>query len=99
MCTDIPVSDFYFIISSSDLSSIEQPWSQSAAGKEVGLLPGGGAEGPGGTGPVSEVPGVRVQLREPAVRLLLSTSRRFFRKALKYSIHIKILLNAVVGSG
>lgn len=30
----------------------------------MGLLAGGGAERSGGTGPVPEVPGVRVQLRE-----------------------------------
>lgn len=34
----------------------------------MGLLSGGGAERSGRTRPVPEVPGVRVQLREPAVR-------------------------------
>ncbi|XP_013867754.1 regulator of G-protein signaling 6 isoform X4 [Austrofundulus limnaeus] len=42
----------------------EQPRSQPAASEEVGVLLGGGAEGPSRTRPVPEVSGVRVQLRE-----------------------------------
>ncbi len=61
----------YFILFFSYLCYSEQPWPQPAACEEMGLLSGGGAERSGRTRPVPEVPGVRVQLREPAVRLSL----------------------------
>lgn len=45
----------------------EQSGPRPAACEEVGLLSGGGAEGPGRARPVPQVLGVRVQLGEPAV--------------------------------
>ena len=46
----------------------EQPGPQPAPCEEVGLLSGGGPQGPSGTGRFPQVPGVGVQLREPPVR-------------------------------
>ena len=62
-----PTTLFCFILPNCILFFSEQSWPQPAACEEMGLLPGGSTERPRRTRPVPEVPGVRVQLREPAV--------------------------------
>lgn len=65
---------FYSILSHlilffSDVFQCEQSRTHPAACEEMGLLAGGGAKGPSRSRPVPKVPGIRIQLRKPAVRI------------------------------
>lgn len=79
---------FFFSLSCSVLFRCEQPRSQPAASEEVGVLLGGGAEGPSRTRPVPEVSGVRVQLREFTVRLPFNSLTFFFLQCIYVYVFI-----------